>query len=185
MRSNTWVQHFAYFFTLVSRRIMSYSVHHQFTLYFTYFQHKLSNTRLHLFWMLDQIQITQHFLGVKWWNAKEEIKWFLPTFLSELAVLLRNYCHPHFIAWLALVLLMSTLPSVNKYTASLCNSLNGAVYNPSGTLWASDFHVLVQSSLEKLCFIVHKRIWYFLCQSIYILIFSDSNTWSISFCFYI
>ena len=80
---------------------------------------------------------------------------------------------------------MSTLPSVNKYTASLCNSLNGAVYNPSGTLWASDFHVLVQSSLEKLCFIVHKRIWYFLCQSIYILIFSDSNTWSISFCFYI
>ena len=59
------------------------------------------------------------------------------------------------------------------------------MYNPSGTLWAYDFHVLVQSSLEKLCFIVHKRIWYFLCQSTYILIFSDSNTWSISFCFYI
>ena len=141
MRSNTWVQHFAYFFTLVSRRIMSYSVHHQFTRHFTYFQHKLTNTRLHLFWMLDQIQITQHFLGVKWWNAYEEIKWFLPTFLSELAVLLRNYCHPHFIACLALVLLMSKLiakcQQIPRFTMQFTERCSVQPVRHAVSLWLS------------------------------------------------
>ena len=104
-------------------------------------------------------------------------------FITELAVLLRNYCHPHFIGCLALVLLMSTwiakCRQIHRFTVQFTERCSVQPARHAVNLWLSYSCAIIFGKKCALFFIKG-----FVLINLHFNP-SDTNTWLISFCFYI